>query len=389
MSPLPLPQLTDVLVVGGGPAGLSLGAELKRQGVSVLIIDQQLAGENTSRAAVIHARTLEVLEPLGATAELIARGLKVEVFRVRDRDKVLLTIPFDGLATAFPFTLMCPQNQTEAVLIDRLRAFGGEVVRPARLLSAQSAESGVEAIVDYAGEHKTVVARWIVGCDGAHSIVREQAGITFDGATYPQDFVLADVRMDWSLARTEVNLFFSPEGLVVVAPLPGGDFRVVATVDTAPEHPSVADVQALLDSRGPKAEIARITEVIWSSRFRVHHRVAQSPRKGAYVLCGDAAHVHSPAGGQGMNTGIQDAISLAGELQAALRSGDAAGLDRWAATRHDIAEKVVGLTDRMTRAATMHPGLGRSLRNVALAFVGHIPSAREAIARRLAELDNR
>jgi 2-polyprenyl-6-methoxyphenol hydroxylase-like FAD-dependent oxidoreductase len=228
-----------------------------------------------------------------------------------------------------------------------------------------------------------------VGCDGAHSVVRDQAGIPFEGATYPQDFVLADVRTDWSLARTEVNLFFSPDGLVVVAPLPGGDFRVVATMDTAPEHPSLADVQALIDSRGPEAQIARLTEVIWSSRFRVHHRVAQSPRKGAYLLCGDAAHVHSPAGGQGMNTGIQDSISLAGELQAALCSGDAAGLDRWAASRHDIAEKVVRLTDRMTRAATMHPGPGSSLRNAALAIVSHIPRAREAIARSLAELDNR
>jgi 2-polyprenyl-6-methoxyphenol hydroxylase-like FAD-dependent oxidoreductase len=385
----PLPRSVDVLVVGGGPVGLSLGGELKRLGVAAVIIDQQPEGENTSRAAVIHARTLEVLEPLGATAELIARGLKVAVFRVRDRDKILLTIPFDGLATAFPFTLMCPQNQTEAVLIERLRAFGGDVVRPARLLSARSTESGVEAIIDHAGEHRTVAARWIAGCDGSHSVVRDQAGIAFEGAAYPQDFILADVRLDWSVATTEVNLFFSPDGLLVVAPLPGGDFRVVATVDAAPEHPSVADVQGLLDSRGQRAETARITEVVWSSRFRVHHRVAHSPRKGAYLLCGDAAHVHSPAGGQGMNTGIQDAISLAGELLTVLRSGDASGLDRWAAARHAIAEKVVGLTDRMTRAATMHPGPGRSLRNAALAFVSHIPWAPEAIARGLAELDNR
>jgi 2-polyprenyl-6-methoxyphenol hydroxylase-like FAD-dependent oxidoreductase len=370
----PLARSTDVLVVGGGPAGLSLGGELKRLGISALVIDQQLEGDNTSRAAVIHARTLEVLEPLGATAELLTRGLKVAIFRVRDRDKVLLTIAFDGLATAFPFTLMCPQNQTEAVLIDRLRALGGDVVRPARLLSVRSTDDGVEAIIDHAGEHKSVAARWIVGCDG-------------EGAT--QDFVLADIRMDSSLARTEVNLFFSPDGLVVLAPLPGGDFRVVATVHSAPEHPSVTDIQALLNSRGPEAQIGNIIAVIWSSRFRVHHRIAQSPRKGAYLLCGDAAHVHSPAGGQGMNTGIQDAISLAEALQAALSSGDAAGLDRWASTRHHIAEKVVALTDRMTRAATMHPGPGRSLRNSALSFVGRIPQVRAAIARSLAELDNR
>jgi 2-polyprenyl-6-methoxyphenol hydroxylase-like FAD-dependent oxidoreductase len=127
---------------------------------------QQLEGEKTSRAAVIHARTLEVLEPLGTTAELIARDLKVAVFRVRDLDKVLLTKPFDGLATAFPFTLMCTQNQTEAVLIDRLRSFGGDIVRLARLLSVQSTQTGVEATIDHAGEHEAAaIARTLAELD--------------------------------------------------------------------------------------------------------------------------------------------------------------------------------------------------------------------------------
>ncbi len=134
--------------------------------------------------------------------------------------------------------------------------------------------------------------------------------LRFEGTAYGQSFVLADVRMEWPLGQTEVSLCFSPAGLVVVAPLPDGSFRIVATMDEAPETPSLADIQKLLDERGPQASRARIKHVVWSSRFRVHHRLASSYRDGRILLMGDAAHVHSPAGGQGMNTGLVDAVVL-------------------------------------------------------------------------------
>jgi 2-polyprenyl-6-methoxyphenol hydroxylase-like FAD-dependent oxidoreductase len=222
-----------------------------------------------------------------------------------------------------------------------------------------------------------------------HSRVREQAEIPFDGAAYEQGFVLADARMDWPLGRDEVNLFFSPAGLAVVAPLPDDRFRIVATVDLAPQTPSLEYIQALVDARGPAVKPARLHELTWSSRFRIHHRVASSPRKGRVLLCGDAAHVHSPAGGQGMNTGIQDAISLADILSRTLQDGDETRLDEWAAVRHRVATDVVSLTDRITRMATMKSAIGQSLRNVAIAFAGHVPPIRAAIARNLAELNAR
>ena len=186
-----------------------------------------------------------------------------------------------------------------------------------------------------------------------------------------------------------MSLFYSPQGLVVVAPLPDDRFRIVATDDAAPEFPSKDYVQALLDARGPGVDPARVHDVAWSSRFRIHHRVASTPRKGRVLLCGDAAHVHSPAGGQGMNTGIQDAMSLAPLLASVLRGGDEAVLDRWAADRHQIAAGVVAMTDRMTKMATMRSPVGQSLRNAAVALLGHIPPVRAAAARRLAELDAR
>jgi 2-polyprenyl-6-methoxyphenol hydroxylase-like FAD-dependent oxidoreductase len=201
--------------------------------------------------------------------------------------------------------------------------------------------------------------------------------------------VLADVRMEWPLSRQEVTLFYSPKGFVVVAPLPHNRFRIVATVEEAPEIPSLKFMQAALDARGPTTNPGRIHDVAWSSRFHIHHRVAQTPRKGRILLCGDAAHIHSPAGGQGMNTGIQDSISLAEALASTLQDGDETRLESWAVRRHKIASDVVALTDRMTRVATMKSPTGQALRNMAVAFFGHLPWVRAAVAKTLAELDAR
>src|SRR5262249_32278596 len=199
----------------------------------------------------------------------------------------------------------------------------------------------------------------------------------------------ADVRMDWPLSRDEVTLFYSPKGLVVVAPLPNEHFRIVATVDEAPEVPSLDFMQAVLDARGPAIDPARIPDVAWSSRVPIQHRVAQNPRKGRVLLCGDAAHVHSPAGGQGMNTGIQDSISLAEALTGTLRDSDETRLDAWAVRRHEVANDVVALTDRMTRVATMKSPAAQAPRNRAGAFAGHLPPGRAAGAPTPADLPPR
>jgi 2-polyprenyl-6-methoxyphenol hydroxylase-like FAD-dependent oxidoreductase len=384
-----VPVKTDVLIVGAGPSGLALSAELRRRGVTALTVDRIAAGENTSRAAVVHARTLEVLEPLGVVPTVLREGVQVPIFRVRDRDRTLITLDFARIPSAYAFTLMCPQNRTEAILLARLHELGGQVVRPAEVTAMRKAAQGVEADIVLDGTSHTVAARWLVGCDGMHSRVREDAGIGFAGAAYAQGFVLADVHMDWPLARDEVSLFFSPEGLVVVAPLPHNRYRIVATADDAPEQPSQAFVQALVDARGPRTMPARIRDCVWTSRFRVHHRMAASPRKGRVLLCGDAAHVHSPAGGQGMNTGIQDAMSLAGALAEVLSGSGEAVLDAWAADRHKVAQGVVGWTDRMTRMATLTSPAKRTMRNAAIEVAGHLPFLEQALARNIAELNNR
>jgi 2-polyprenyl-6-methoxyphenol hydroxylase-like FAD-dependent oxidoreductase len=221
-----------------------------------------------------------------------------------------------------------------------------------------------------------------------HSLVREQAGIGFTGGTYEESFVLADVRLHGGVPKGEVILYFSPDGLVVVAPLPDGMYRIVATVDEAPREPDVAFVQRLLDTRGPEAEPAVVEEVIWGSRFRVHHRIADSYRHGRVLLAGDAAHVHSPAGGQGMNLGIEDAVRLGETLSDVLKGGPDALLDAYAAGRRPVAEKVVRLASRLTALATARAA-ARPLRNAVLALAGRVPAVRRRLAWQLSGLDRR
>jgi 2-polyprenyl-6-methoxyphenol hydroxylase-like FAD-dependent oxidoreductase len=284
---------------------------------------------------------------------------------------------------------MVPQQVTEAILLERLRALGGDVHRPYAVDGLQQDADAVSVTVAANGHPGSVVtARYVVGADGMHSRVREAAGIAFTGDAYEQSFVLADVRMKWRLSANEVMLFFSPEGLVVVAPLPGGRHRVVATVDEAPEHPSIENVQCLLDKRGPARGAAVIDEMMWSSRFRVHHRLADRYREGRVLLAGDAAHVHSPAGGQGMNTGIQDAVALGRVLATAIKEGQDSPLDEYERRRRPVAQRVVSITDRMTKVATLGSRGARRLRNAALSLVSRTP-ARRWLATELAGLHNR
>jgi 2-polyprenyl-6-methoxyphenol hydroxylase-like FAD-dependent oxidoreductase len=382
-----LPSTTDVLIVGAGPTGLALAVSLQQAGIEHVLIDKLAAGQNTSRAAVIHAHTLDMLDGLGVSARLAAEGLKLTTFTIRDRDRRLLQVSFDRLPTRHPYLLMLPQDATERILTDRLVALGGRIHRGVTATRLTQRATSVEATCDSKDGEQAIVARLAVGADGMHSIVRAAIGAEFTGGTYEESFVLADVRMNWSHGRDEVQLFFSPAGLVVIAPLPGGAFRMVATLDDAPEHPAAADIQALIDARGPTGGTADVTQVVWSSRFRIHHRLANSYRDGRLFLIGDAAHVHSPAGGQGMNTGLVDACVL-GRLIAQAISGkpSESGLDRYQRLRRPAAEQVLGLAGRLTSLATMKNPVKRRVRNVVFSLLNHLSPAKRTLAMNLSGL---
>lgn len=382
---------TDILIVGAGPTGLALATTLKRAGIDCIIVDRLNTGQNTSRAAVIHAHTLEVLDALGVSERLGGEGLKLARFAIRDRSQALVKLRFDRLPSRFAHLLMLPQDRTETILAEALAAAGGTVHRGWTVESLEQVPDGITAVVAFEGGKQTLHARYAVGADGMHSLVRESAGIGFEGTRYEESFVLADVSMRWELGREEVSLFFSPAGLVVVAPLPATDrYRVVATFEDAPEHPGIADVQALLDARGPQSGAAQVTDVLWSSRFHLHHRVANRYRNGRFLLVGDAAHVHSPAGGQGMNTGLVDACVL-GRLLAEVVSGrrDDSYLDRYEALRRPAAKQVLRLAGRLTQMATIKSIPGRIFRNLALWLIDHLPIARRRLEMNLSGLSRR
>lgn len=376
-----LPSTTEVIVVGAGPTGLTLGAALAARGIEAVLVDAQPQGSNTSRAAVVHARTLEALEAIDVSSALCSYGIPAVRFTIRDRDRILVPINFTHLPTRYPYALMVPQSVTEHVLHDRLVELGGIVERPRVLKELVQDRDGVTATFDHGGR---IRARYVIGADGMHSTVRDCAGIRFSGGTYGESFVLADARLSGELPRDEVRLYFSRAGMAVVAPLPGGLHRIVATVESAPELPDAAHVQALLDARGPQVQRARVLEVTWGSKFRLHHRIADSFRSGRILLAGDAAHTHSPAGGQGMNTGIIDAMCLAGLLVEALSGHDDA-LDRYGAVRRPVATEVVRFADRLTRLATVPPGL-RAARNLLLDAASRLPAMRDRLAWRLSGL---
>jgi 2-polyprenyl-6-methoxyphenol hydroxylase-like FAD-dependent oxidoreductase len=373
---------TDVLIVGAGPTGLTLAASLLARGIRAAIVDRQDAGSNTSRAAAVNARTLEVLEGLDVARRLVKEGIEAPLFSIRDGSKVLIPIDFSHLPTAYPYTLLVPQSTTERLLLDRVRELGGDVERPRVLRSVTQDSDGATATF---ADGDRIRARYVVGADGMHSTVREQAGIEFRGEPYDQSFVLADVHLTGEVPTAEVVLFWDSAGLAVVAPLPDGSFRIVAPVDDAPEVPSVAVIQDILDSRGAGVGRTTVTDLVWGSRFQVHHRVADTYRAGRILLAGDAAHVHSPAGGQGMNLGVQDAVALGDALAAVLAGDPDSALDDYAAARRPIAQQVITLTDRMTRLATLPRG-ARAIRNVALGVAGRIPATRKALAWRLSGL---
>jgi 2-polyprenyl-6-methoxyphenol hydroxylase-like FAD-dependent oxidoreductase len=376
--------MTDVVVVGAGPVGLAVGVVLAGAGHEVVVLDKVAEGANTSRAAVIHARTLEMLEKIGVSDRLVALGVPAAGFSIRDGGRELIGVPFGGLPTRYPYTLMIPQDLTEKVLLERLEELGGTVRRPC-------AATGITQYADHAAvtldTGDTLTARYVVAADGMHSRIRDLAGLGDDASdTLPLSFSLADVRVDGGLRSEQVELYLATEGVLVVAPLPDGSFRLVAEVDEAPEQVDVAYAQNLLDTRGPTASgrgsTARVTEVVWGSRFRIHERVAAAYRNGRVVLAGDSAHTHSPAGGQGMNLGLRDAITLGEALSTALTTGDEHAIDQYAVQARAEALDVVSLAHRLTRIATA-PKVLRPARNFVLQLLGHVPAVRQGLARRL------
>ena len=376
-----------VLVVGAGPVGLTLACELARYRVPVRIIDKAPARTDKSKALAVWARTLELLDRAGCAGAFIAAGLKAEAAAILTSKEVIARIRFDALPSPFKFVLMIPQSETERVLEAHLNALGVKVERSVELTGFSAGVDGVSSVLRHAdGASETLETGWLIGCDGAHSLVRHTLGLTFEGDTLPTTFILADVHAaGLNAAATEVEVYWHEDGLIVFFPISPGRFRVVADIGSAQRgDPTLEEVQALVDRRGPGG--VTLSDPVWLATFTVNERMVDTYRAGRVFVAGDAAHVHSPAGGQGMNTGMQDAFNLAWKL--ALVEGGLAKpglLDSYSAERSGVARQILADSGRLTRVAMLKGRIAQDLRNFVAHHILGFADAQHAMADRLSE----
>jgi 2-polyprenyl-6-methoxyphenol hydroxylase-like FAD-dependent oxidoreductase len=364
----PAAHVLDVLIVGAGPTGLTLAAQLQAFGVGFRLIDRTPERAHESRALAVQARTLEILQSLGLGEALVARGNPSARLALHFEGGGAAQVELGGFAahdTRFPFILFVSQAETEALLGDHLERAGAAVERGVELVGSTEEDAFVRCVLRRAGGDEEVIrARYLVGCDGAHSAVRKQAGIPFEGEAYLQDFMLGDIDADGSIepdvlhsfaAKGHVAMFFplrSPAAWRVIAIGPR-----VARTETAPGNQkneesltrgelALGELQLAVDHA--TSGLVHLHDPVWLTHFRLHHRQASRYRKGRVFLAGDAAHIHSPVGAQGMNTGMQDAWNLGWKLAlVALGQADERLLDTYEAERWPIGRNLLRYTDRL------------------------------------------
>jgi 2-polyprenyl-6-methoxyphenol hydroxylase-like FAD-dependent oxidoreductase len=310
---------TDVIIVGAGPTGLALACQLIRYGIDFVIIDKNASTTPHSKAIGVQARTLEIYEQIGLAAPLIAEGAITERVRLVEsggiRGEVGLSNIGEGMSP-YPFLLIVEQGKHEKILYDFIRSNGRDVLWNTELTNFSQDASGVRAEVKSAGgASETIEARYLVGCDGAKSLVRHTLGMTFEGSTFERLFYVADAHVEWDFPHDSLYVCLAQNTITAFFPMTGGEnhFRIVGTF---PEDESRREGEILYEEI--ERQIIEDTEleldihdVNWFSVYRVHSRRVNKFSEGRCFLAGDSAHIHTPAGAQGMNTGIQDGYNLA------------------------------------------------------------------------------
>ncbi|MGH8852934.1 MAG: FAD-dependent oxidoreductase [Telluria sp.] len=387
----------DVLIAGAGPTGMVLALALAKQGIRVCIVDKTEGPGTTSRAMAVQARTLELYRPLGLADEVAAAGRQNPAINlwVKGKRRAHLDLQSAGIKlTPYPFVLIYPQDAHEQLLMRHLEAAGVPVWRRTELVDFEERDDHVVARLRRAdGGDLQVEARYLAGCDGARSTVRRQLGTGFPGGTYDHIFYVADVQSRGPAADGEIHLSLETSDFVILLGYDdAGRGRLIGTIHGA--HSADADPDALsfkdIGHRAMASLGLEVEQVHWFSTYRVHHRVTEHYRRGRAFLLGDAAHVHSPAGGQGMNTGIGDAINLAWKLAAVVR-GEAPDslLDTYEPERIAFARKLVDTTDRLFNFVTAEGNFANFVRmHIAPMFASAaygIAPAREMLFRILSQ----
>ncbi len=385
-------ETVDALVAGAGPVGLTMAAELARHGVSCRIVDKSAAPTDKSKALVVWSRTLELLHDMGPVERFIAAGKPAHRISLYGDGERLAQITLAGVESPYPYALMIPQCETERLLGEHLRSLGVGVERNVELTGFQNEAEGVTCTLRRTtGADETVRVRWLIGCDGAHSTVRHALGVAFAGEPEPHDWVLADVHVEGPLPADEVSIFWHQRGLLAFFPIPPDRFRVIADLGLAsssdhPLAPTLSQAQELVDARGPAG--LSLLNPVWLAGFRIHERKVADYSRGRVFLAGDAAHIHSPAGGQGMNTGMQDAYNLGWKLGLVNRGRAAATLlESYNVERGAVGTAVLQRAGAMTRAATLQGPVAQGLRNRIVSILLSFGIVQQRMTRMLSEID--
>lgn len=387
-SPLP------VLIVGAGPTGLTLGIELARRGIPFRLIDRERERPTTSRALGTQPRTVEVFDMMGIPTSELHPATQPRGFQFMEGPRTLGRVEFADRAGR-PALLVMNEADTERVLEARLEAAGGHVERGVEFAGFRTDGVGIIATLRDSEATSDVPARFLIGCDGANSTVRRDAEIAFTGSTYPERFLLADLELDWQISHDVGTVWFGHrEGLVAAIPLPAErQWRLIVAFNPEGEDvPRFSEAEAATRAeeelrRRAEIPVRRVGDPLWASAFHVHRKIAGRYRVGSVFLAGDAAHVHSPVGGQGMNTGIQDAFNLGWKLALAAQGLAAPGLlDSYEDERRPVAQAVLRATDAGTRIVLGANPVGRAIREYVFPTVLSVTPIRDRLQAALSEL---
>ena len=385
----------DVLIVGAGPVGLTLACDLQRRGIRCRVVDgaQHLAQQ--TKAVGIQARTLELLAKMGIAGTAIARGLTTSLFSIYSDGKRLIRIDFQEhlRGSPYPYVLMLPQNETEEILTEHAHSLGTSVEWQTELIGLTQVEHGVEAVLRRPDGDEHVQVASLVGCDGAHSTVRHLLGLQFVGTTVEQSFAsfaVGNVRLTWDLSYEEVFAFLHRGNFIGYFPMANGRHRVV--IAYAPDEAPAGDVtldeiRRAIQTCGPAG--TRASEPADLTRFHINQRRTEHYQVSRVFLAGDAAHIHSPIGAQGMNTGIQDALNLGWKLALAVKGHASARLlESFALERQRVGEDLLRATDLTTHLALTRNPLLLALRDTLTpALFASLPVAAHRLAESLAEMN--
>lgn len=382
-------KMLPVLIVGAGPTGLTLALSLKQQGINFRIIDKAASPTSISKAIVIHARTLELLENLGVVEPFIKAGMPIHGMNVFAEGKRVVHLNMDEIESPYKFILSISQAKTEEILGQEFAKIGGQVERSIELVGFSQKNGVVTAsLKNHSNDTiEELECRYLVGADGAHSLVRKSLGLTFEGQPYEEAFGAADVFCQSSMSEDEGYAFLGEDGVMAVFPFGEGRYRIIfdlienkldgKEVDTSSEL-TMDTVLSVVAKRGP-ADM-KVSDPHWLAWFKVNRRFANHQRVDNVFIAGDASHIHSPVGGVGMNTGMQDAINLAWKL-ALVVSGLA---DEWLLAtyeeeRHKVAQAVLKGTHLATRFVTLRSPVAKAIRNNLMHFL----SSQEIVQQRI------